>query len=180
MLGVLKEILAVMLFEPKPIANYQKISEKPLALILLLMVVTIGYISPIRGASFFGNYLFLSLATYLVIYIAAVFFQYWFRLKGINVELKALFVMITLVLAMNILILPNYILARYFDLFFPLYINLVLVSYSVFVFVFAFAKSLDNLSYALIGTVLCTLPVFLMLAILHALFISFGLLPMPV
>ena len=90
MLGVLKEILAVMLFEPKPIANYQKISEKPLALILLLIVVTIEYISPIRGASFFGNYLFLSLATYLVIYIAAVFFQYWFRLKGINVELKAL------------------------------------------------------------------------------------------
>ena len=81
MLGILKEILAVILFEPKPITKYQKISAKPTALILLLMVVAVGFVLPLQGASIFAKYLFLGLWAYLVIYIAAVFFDIGLELK---------------------------------------------------------------------------------------------------
>jgi len=181
MLGILKEILAVILFEPKPITKYQKISEKPVALILLLMVVAVGFVLPVQGASIFANYLFFGLGTYLVIYIAAVFFQNWFRFKGINAELKPLFVLLTLALAINILILPNYLLASYFDSFVFVDISIVLVTYSVVILIFALAKSVDSsLIYVLLGTAICSLPVFFALAILHALFIYYGFLPVPI
>lgn len=181
MLGILKEILAVILFEPKPITKYQKISAKPTALILLLMVVAVGFVLPLQGASIFAKYLFLGLWAYLVIYIAAVFFRHWFRVKGINVELKPLFVLFTLALAMNILILPIYLLASYFDSFVFVYINVVLVSYSLFILIFSLAKSVDShLIYVLLGTAICSLPVFFALTILHALFIYIGFLPTPI
>ena len=181
MLGILKEILAVILFEPKPITKYQKISEKPIAQILLLLVVALGFVLPMQGASFFANYFFFGLGTYLVIYIAAVFFQNWFRFTGINAQLKPLFVILTLALAMNILILPVYLLASYFDSFVFIYINEVLVSYSLFILIFALAKSVDSsLIYVILGTAICSLPVFFALTILHALFIYIGFLPLPV
>lgn len=181
MCAILKEILALILFEPKPIMKYQKISEKPVALILLLMVVSVGFVLPVQGASIFVNYLFFGLGTYLVIYIAAVFFQNWFRYTGINAELKPLFVLLTLSLALNILILPNFLLASYFDSYMFIYINIVLISYSLFILIFALAKSVESsLICVLLGTAICSLPVFFALTILHALFIYIGLLPVPI
>lgn len=181
MLEILKEILAVILFEPKPITKYQKISAKPLTQILLLLVVAVGFVLPMQGASFFANYFFFGLGTYLIIYIAAVFFQNWFRFTGINTQLKPLFVLLTLSLALNILILPNFLLVSYFDSFVFIYINIVLVSYSFFILIFALAKSVDSsLIYVLLGTAICSLPVFFALTILHALFIYVGLLPVPI
>ena len=181
MLGILKEILAVILFEPKPITKYQKISAKPVAQIFLLLVVAVGFVLPVQGASFFANYFFFGLGTYLVIYIAAVFFQYWIKIKGINTQLKPLFVLLTLALAMNILILPIYLLASYLDSFVFIYINVVLVSYSFFILIFALAKSVDSsLIYVLLGAAIGSLPVFFALTILHALFIYIGFLPVPI
>ena len=177
---VLGEILHIILFEPKSIGEYQNHNKAPTILILLALAMTIGFVSPIEGASVIGNYSFFIFAVFLNILVAAIFFQYWFRVKGIQTEPEPLCLFFALALAINNLTLPSYKLANYFDSMLFFYANSTLITYSFIVLIYGLAKSVNSsLGFVFLGLATCSVLLFFSLAILQSLFIFYGFLPIP-
>lgn len=177
---VLGEILHIILFEPKSIGDYKNHNKAPTILILLALAMTIAFVSPIEGASAIGNYSFFIVAVFLNILVAATFFQYWFRVKGVQTEREPLCLFFALALAINNLIFPSYELAKYFDSMLFFYANSSLITYSFIALVYGLAKSVNSsLGFVFLGVATCSVLLFFSLAILQSLFIFYGFLPIP-
>ena len=175
-----KDILDLLIFKPKPIGYYQRYSMLQIVLIIIALGFTMGTMAPMNNATLTINYTFFLLVNIIILLVAAVFFKYWLEIKEKQVRFIAIFSLVLLTSAIDLLMFPLHFLGNYFDSFIFTYLKIILFTYSLIVFIFSISKSTSTgLTHVLIGTGISGVIAFINLAIIHAIFIYIGFLPVP-
>lgn len=177
---MLKDISDLLIFKPKQIEYYQRYSLAQIALIIMALGFTMGTIAPTSNVKLTINYLFSLSGNITILLIISVFFKYWLEIKEKQVRFIAIFNLVVLTSAIDLLMFPLHLLGNYFDTFIPTYLYMVLFTYSLIVFIFSISKSTGTgITYTLIGTGISAVLSFITIAIIHAIFIFSGFLPVP-
>ena len=175
-----KDILDLLIFKPKSIEYYQRYSMLQIVLIIMALGFMMGTIAPINNAKLTINYLFSFLGIITILLVVAVFFKYWLVIKEKQVRFIAIFSLVLLTSAIDLLIFPLHLMDNYFDLFTFTYLKIILFTYSLIVFIFSISKSTSTgLTHVLIGTGISSVIAFITIAIIHAIFIYVGFLAVP-